>query len=110
MSTKDTSRIGAIGELIICAYLLNKGWHVFRNVSPTGPIDLVAVYNSLIISIDVKTMTPSKDTILRLPKIDRAQCQYLAILHRDTGAIEFDPPLPQIPAEAAARVNFRHQE
>lgn len=52
---------GAASELLACAWLLNKGYEVYRNVSQHGFCDIVA-YDSLkeeLMFIDVKTRHPS---------------------------------------------------
>jgi hypothetical protein len=49
--------IGALSELAACAWLLRRGYEVFRNVSPNGPADLVAWrpgYDPIL--VDVKTL------------------------------------------------------
>lgn len=49
--------IGARSEMLACAHLIKAGWLVFRNVSATGPIDLVAISEdgSITRRYDVKT-------------------------------------------------------
>ena len=51
----DQKHLGARNELLACAWLLHEGYEVFRNVSPHGPIDLVARRDGEILFIDVKT-------------------------------------------------------
>ena len=46
---------GAISELIACQYLMCLGYEVFRNVCPTGSIDIVAIKGDTIKKFDVKT-------------------------------------------------------
>ena len=41
---RTTHTIGARGELRACDELLSVGFHTFRNVSPRGPIGVVAVH------------------------------------------------------------------
>lgn len=41
-TTGDTTTKGAQGELIACAWLLGLGFEVFRNVSASGPADIIA--------------------------------------------------------------------
>jgi hypothetical protein len=36
--------VGAVSEMLAAAYLLRRGYEVFRNVSSSGPIDLVAIH------------------------------------------------------------------
>jgi hypothetical protein len=52
--TTDTNKKGAWAELIACAWLIQNGWEVFRNVTPTGARDLVARRHGKYIGIDVK--------------------------------------------------------
>jgi len=53
---------GALAELKASSWLLSKGFEVFRNVSPHGPVDIVALNPKTkeTILIDVKT-TPSTE-------------------------------------------------
>lgn len=51
----DKGTKGASNELIATVWLLKKGYHVFRNVSPHGPVDLFAMKGPEIIPIDVKS-------------------------------------------------------
>ena len=51
----NRQRRGASSELIACAWLLQQGYEVFRNVSPQGPIDLVAFKNGKTTFFDVKS-------------------------------------------------------
>src|SRR5688572_690616 len=45
---------GGWAELIASAWLLERGYEVFRNVSAVGPIDLVAIRGDETLLIDVK--------------------------------------------------------
>ena len=38
----SNNRIGAASELIAAAWLMEMGYEVFRNLSPSGPADLIA--------------------------------------------------------------------
>ena len=40
---KSTSSFGTYGELFVCNYFINLGLEVFRNISPTGPVDIVVL-------------------------------------------------------------------
>ena len=46
---------GAVAELKATAWLLQQGYEVFRNVSPYGPYDIIAIKDDIIEKIDVKT-------------------------------------------------------
>jgi len=51
----DTKHRGAHSELVACAWLLRRGYEVFRNVSQHGLIDLIAMKDGKTLFIDVKT-------------------------------------------------------
>jgi Holliday junction resolvase-like predicted endonuclease len=46
---------GAQAELVACAWLLEHGYETFRNVSPYGPVDIVAIKGDKIHRFDVKS-------------------------------------------------------
>lgn len=53
----STAHTGAAGELYACSYFLAQGLEVCRNVSASGPVDLI-VYNKnngRMVAIDVKS-------------------------------------------------------
>lgn len=52
-SNIPTTITGAMCELIASAWLLKNGYEVFKNVSPTGKADLIALKNGNTILIDV---------------------------------------------------------
>ena len=54
----NSCRRGAVSELTATVWLLEQGYEVYRNVSPEGPFDLVAVKPGETLFIDVKTCTP----------------------------------------------------
>lgn len=60
--------IGALAELIVCADLLKAGWSVFRNVSPHGFCDLVAVKDGTTRFIEVRTGGRLRSGELTYPK------------------------------------------
>jgi hypothetical protein len=49
------SFIGAVNELIVCADLLAKQYHVFRNISPHGPCDIIILKGEKCFRVEVKT-------------------------------------------------------
>lgn len=52
---KNTGKKGAVSELAACIWLLSNNYEVFRNVTPNGKIDIVAVKGDELIKIDVKS-------------------------------------------------------
>jgi Holliday junction resolvase-like predicted endonuclease len=64
-----TSVKGAINELKVCAWLMEQGYEVFRNVSPTGKGDIIIWKNGeepIIVDVKVggKSKHPQVKTIL----------------------------------------------
>lgn len=55
MMGADRKHKGTRAEYLACAWLLGEGYEVFRNISPFGEADLIAVRGSHKIEIDVKT-------------------------------------------------------
>jgi hypothetical protein len=62
----DKGRKGAHSELIACAWLLDQGYDVYRNVSPVGMVDIIAIKGDEHLKIDVKT------AVLRAPAVHRS--------------------------------------
>ena len=55
-------QIGALGELAVCADLLSRGYEVFRAVSPSCSVDVIAQKNGKISRVEVKTGYINKNT------------------------------------------------
>ena len=70
---------GDVSELRAAAFLLTKDYQVFRNVSRTGPIDLVGIKDSNIELFDVKTISLRKkangDIMAQPAKLKKEQIQ-----------------------------------
>lgn len=56
---------GAHSELVACAWLLRRGYEVFRNVSQHGRYDMIAIKGTKVAYIDVKTCHPDAKGHLR---------------------------------------------
>jgi hypothetical protein len=65
MSTGNT---GAISELVVCTDLLQKGYDVFRALSPSSACDLVALKNGQCYRVEVKTRPHLNLTVTRRQK------------------------------------------
>jgi hypothetical protein len=79
---------GAYNELAACQWLLAQGYEVFRNVSPYGLVDVVAVRGDEILKIDVKS---DGGSLLR-----KQTGKGIAVLHvSEDGTCELDrsPPV-----------------
>ncbi len=52
--TLSSHKKGAIGELKACVWLLSQGYQVFKNITPDGVVDLIAINGDELIKVDVK--------------------------------------------------------
>lgn len=71
-----TIQKGAIAEYKASIWLLEQGYEVYRNVSPAGPVDLIAIKDGQVIEIDVKTLQITgkhNDFVFSLAKLSDKQ-------------------------------------
>ena len=52
MNSKN--HLGAAGELLACAFFLDHGLEVFRNVASSGPADIVLQNEDKFLAVDIK--------------------------------------------------------
>jgi hypothetical protein len=67
---KNTSRVGAVAELGCALDAVTKGFFVFRNVSPEGPVDLLFLKNNTVLRVQVKKGERVKEGIKALANSD----------------------------------------
>lgn len=78
--------LGALRELLVCADLMKRGYHVYRAQSPACPCDLIAIKGDLMLRVEVKTAYRRADGSLAMPLIQpRQQGQFdvLALVGTD---------------------------
>ncbi len=83
---------GAITELYVCAKLMEEGWMVFRNMSPNGVIDLVAIKGDLTRKIEVRSGTIQRTGRKNWTKTRDRVCPSeteIAVYYPSTGELEF---------------------
>lgn len=76
---KSKGHTGAWGELYVSQYFLEQGYEVFRNFSPTGPIDIVIYKDGKTKLIDVKTTTTA------YTRVDGSIFLNIKVCRRDDG-------------------------
>ena len=81
---------GARSELIAIAWLLSQGYEVFRNVSPFGIVDIIAIRNTEWLKFDVKTTKPQKKIRLSMSQIENGILP-LYVYPDGTCAIDYEP-------------------
>jgi len=89
LGTVPTGTRGAISELRVCADLLEKGYEVFRAVSPAASCDLAALRNGELLRIEVRTGTYKLTGGISYPKNIKADV-LAVVLHNQ---IVYEPPL-----------------
>ena len=83
----ETKHRGAHSEMIACAWLIEQGYEVFRNVSQHGEIDVVGRRAGVFESFDVKTSLNEKQRVFGTPS--QAKQAIRLILVRPGGECSF---------------------
>lgn len=76
------STVGAVSEMAVCLDLLERGYSVFRSMSPSCPCDLIAMKDGKIERIEVKTGYRAIDGKLTYPATKNNKFDKLAIYIR----------------------------
>ncbi len=94
---------GAYAELKATLWLIENGHFVFRNVSPHGPVDLVAIKGTEVLLIDVKTGSTARNGVRYVRHITKEQAALgvKTISVFDDGILmDSNPPVTLIASEA----------
>lgn len=84
----SSGSVGAMSELFISGDLLKKGYSVFRSLSPSCFCDLIAIKESRIFQIEVRTGYIHPDTNkLNYPCVFKNGVNCFGIYERNTGKI-----------------------
>lgn len=102
----DKGTKGAHSELIAAAWLLENGYAVFRNVSAHGPVDLVAIKDSEVTLIDVKSGF-IRNGEKHFPPLSAAQrdLKVIAVVVFPNGSCEFEQTI-----RISRRGNVEHRQ
>lgn len=103
-SSLSRSDIGAVSEMLVSADLLRRGYHVFRAISPNGPVDLIAMKDGKPWRIEVKTGTIYRGTERRSWPKPRypEQTDHVAVVFLAKNEITYIPELPAAIEAASA--------
>jgi hypothetical protein len=83
---------GAASELLVAADLIQRGFAVFRSVSPAAPFDLIAAAGETLIRVEVRTVAERADGTL-VPNVTPLDCCDLYAFVGTTGRrIEYAVP------------------
>jgi hypothetical protein len=90
---------GAMSELAVSVDLLQKGYEVFRSISPNSRCDLIAWKNSTLLKIEVRTASlnlKTKKVSYTKYKVEHPAFDHYAIVLWGNGIsqISYEPTLP----------------
>ena len=88
--------IGAIGELKVSCDLLEKGWEVFRSVSPHSKCDIVISKGSINLRIEVRKGHKNKDGTVKCGMKITDKADHYAIWLDNCSTIYYLPELPNV--------------
>lgn len=86
--------VGALGELVVSADLMRRGYEVYRALSPASSCDVLALKDGQMFSIEVRTGWKSLGGRLTTNKVN-LKAQYLAIVIHREGEVIYQPDLPK---------------
>lgn len=79
---------GAASELFTCAYLLAKGYHVFRSESPSCPFDLIAYREGVYARVEVKSLSRKTEFAPTFTWPSNDEWDLLIVVDEDGSCIE----------------------
>lgn len=117
--TRRRQQVGKAGERAARSYLQRKGYRIaganFR--CPFGEIDLIALYGSLLVFVEVRTRTgvsfgtPAESiTAEKLNRLKKTALFYLQSHYGEEVACRFDLIAVQLDRENMALTGLRHYE
>lgn len=77
------STFGAASELLAATDLIQNGFDVFRNLSPNGPCDLIAMKDGVLLRIEVKSAPHTKEYWYDV----------LAVVSQKDGTVKYSPDI-----------------
>lgn len=97
-----TATTGAMHELLVCADLMRKGYHVFRAQSPSCPCDIMAMFEGIIYKVEVTTGYKRTDGNFSYPKKnERYDYDIMAIVFHDGDVIYLQSSIAVVPPNIA---------
>jgi len=96
---------GAASELLAAAWLIHKGYHVFRALAPSCPVDLIAYRdNETPLRVEVKSASYSAPRSLSFSRPRNDQWDLLIVVGPEGLCVEVEPGTPYYKAVDAVRV------
>lgn len=75
---------GAVSELVASCDLMERGFHVFRAMSPSSCCDLIAVKGGLVFMVEVRSASINRSSrVWYMPRTDRDHCHFYAFVSPD---------------------------
>lgn len=88
----SATNTGAVGELLVAADLLRRGFAVYRSVSPSSPCDLIAQKDAALLRVEVTKGTRYRSGNTAFAPHQPNRRDLLAVWFAD-GEIRYDPPI-----------------
>lgn len=90
----QTGDKGALSEMLACADLLKRGFHVFRAISPSAPCDLIAMKDTRLIRVEVTTVRRTTTGVHYNHKRHKSEkYDMLAFVILGEDVIEYEPSI-----------------
>lgn len=100
----SSGTVGAVSELLTCVDLLQRGFEVFRAVSPACSCDLAILKDGRLLRVEVRTgaVYEKQDGTVGhyLVRPDKEKSDILAIVDRQSGTITYEPAFEDVAAAA----------
>ena len=93
MKNIATGTVGAIGELLVSADLMKKGFEVYRALSPSSSCDILVLKENKMKRIEVRTGYRSTDGKRITTIRDNFRADHLAIVIHNTNEIIYEPTI-----------------
>lgn len=87
--------IGCIGEMLVCADLMQKGWDVYRSISPHAPVDLMARRDRKTVAVEVRSGRKKLDGRVVFGKPLREKSWEVIAVVLPDGEIHYQPEMPK---------------
>lgn len=89
----STGTTGTVGELIVAADLLKRGFSVYKSLSPNAPCDLIAIKKGKIIKVEVTNGYKRKDGRIMHGKKDHHYSFDILAIVIDKNDISYSPDI-----------------
>lgn len=83
--------VGAVSELVVAADLLERGFEVYRALSPAAPCDLAILRDGRLLRVEVTSGRRRIGGGISRPQKDRLKFDILAVVVRPSNQVIYEP-------------------